>query len=176
MRIRRNGDAAWKVRAGVRNPTRTVAGYVLLSSPTHPLVGKSGTLGEHRIVLYEMIGAGPHACYWCGAVVRWNAGRGHKEMLVVDHLNEVKSDNQPSNLVPSCNDCNRARGAMLPFLRRLLTTSRDHLISLIQSLSDVDKPLSEGSKNHSDLASSSTMGDNTTAHTSPARYNRTRRL
>jgi 5-methylcytosine-specific restriction endonuclease McrA len=35
---------------------------------------------------------------------------------VIDHLDEDKANNAPANLVVACNPCNRARGAMLPFI------------------------------------------------------------
>ncbi len=58
---------------------------------------------EHRKVLFESMGSGPFKCYWCKKVVT-------KKTMHTDHLNEVKDDNDPSNVVPSCAICNQARG------------------------------------------------------------------
>lgn len=87
-------------------------GYVSLRDPRHPLATSDGTVREHRAVVYADIGQGPHPCFWCGTVMGWDA-------IVIDHLNEDKADNRRTNLVVSCNDCNRIRGAMKPFLARL---------------------------------------------------------
>jgi hypothetical protein len=73
----------------------------------HPLAGKSGKVYEHRAVLYDRIGLGPHACHWCGTEVHWDAADGRP--LQVDHINGVGDDNRSDNLVPSCNCCNVAR-------------------------------------------------------------------
>ena len=59
---------------------------------------------EHRLVLFDAIGYGPHVCHWCSAPVEWMVD------LQVDHLNRVRDDNRPENLVPSCAPCNTGRG------------------------------------------------------------------
>jgi hypothetical protein len=88
-------------------------GYVSVRDPSHPLAKqRGGRVMEHRKVLYDAIGEGPHPCYWCAVILEWKD-------IVVDHVNEDKADNRRTNLVVSCNNCNRARGAMLPFLARL---------------------------------------------------------
>lgn len=87
-------------------------GYIVLLRPDHPLAGKGGAVGEHRLVAYRANeGICPH-CFWCGCELNW-------ARAVIDHLDEQKAHNSPSNLVVSCNDCNRARGAMLPFVAGL---------------------------------------------------------
>jgi len=55
---------------------------------------------EHRAVLYDEIGGGGHPCHYCGIVVYWQYD------LVVDHVDEDKTNNSPANLVPSCTPCN----------------------------------------------------------------------
>lgn len=75
--------------------------------PHHPLAMSSGRVYEHRAVLYDAIGAGPHACHWCKDPVHWDPTDGRP--LQVDHLNGVGDDNRPDNLVPSCGPCNVAR-------------------------------------------------------------------
>ena len=89
-------------------------GYVSIKAPDHPLTPdrSNGWVYEHRALLYDRIGDGPHQCHWCGKRLGWRD-------LVVDHLNEDKSDNRDTNLLATCSPCNRARGAMTPFIRSL---------------------------------------------------------
>lgn len=70
--------------------------------------GPKGRVWEHRWVLYEKIGPGPHPCHWCGAMVNWGFGTG-PGVLTVDHLDNVGTNNVPENLVPSCHTCNCTR-------------------------------------------------------------------
>ena len=77
--------------------------------PGHPVADKNGGGWEHRFVLYDAIGAGPHPCHWCKSPVDWVA-KGEPGCLQVDHLNHIGDDNRPENLVPSCGPCNSARG------------------------------------------------------------------
>lgn len=90
----------------------TAAGYIKLLRPDHPLADTHGHVFEHRVVVYDKNGGTEPSCFWCGKGLTW-------KQAVVDHLNEDKADNTPSNLVCSCNDCNRARGALVPFVRRM---------------------------------------------------------
>jgi len=70
----------------------------------HPLSIGNGEVLEHRYVLYEKIGAGPHPCHWgCGALLTWGVD------LHVDHLDSDRLNNDPANIVPSCNPCNVRR-------------------------------------------------------------------
>lgn len=87
----------------------TSAGYISLFRPEHPLANKSGRVSEHRAVAYELHGGVCPKCFWCGCSLQWGDA-------VVDHLNEDKADNAPTNLVVACSPCNRARGAMLQFV------------------------------------------------------------
>lgn len=73
-------------------------------SHDHPLANTDGTVYEHRAVLFDAIGYGPHRCHWCETAINWRAG------LHVDHLNAVKTDNRRANLVESCQPCNVRRG------------------------------------------------------------------
>ena len=99
-------------------------GYVSIKVPDHPLTPErsGGWLYEHRAVLYDAIGDGPHNCAWCGTAIWWHD-------LVVDHLNECKSDNRIDNLLPTCSPCNRARGAMVPFIQSLTDSGLRSLIA-----------------------------------------------
>lgn len=78
-------------------------GYRALTMHGHPLADRWGHVLEHRMVLFDKIGPGEHPCHWCAVPVRWG------ESLHVDHVNFKRSDNDPANLVPSCNPCNAAR-------------------------------------------------------------------
>lgn len=79
-------------------------GYVFVKvPPDHPLARRSRFVGEHRIVLYEAIGPGPHGCNWCGQPLEW--GRN----LVADHVDGHRLNNSATNLVPACARCNLAR-------------------------------------------------------------------
>ena len=92
-------------------------GREALTVAGHPLAGKNGRVFVYRILLYEKIGSGPHTCHWCGDPVEWtrgHAGRGcFAGALAVDHLDGDMHNNDPANLVPSCNDCNSLRGYIL---------------------------------------------------------------
>lgn len=83
--------------------------YVTLNDRSHPLATLSGKVYEHRAVLFDAIGYGPHLCHWCGTPVNWYP-KGHPAELQVDHLNNYGDDNRPENLVPSCRTCNASRG------------------------------------------------------------------
>ena len=79
-------------------------GYLFLTGQQdHPLAHADGTLAEHRKVLYDVIGPGPHQCYWCERTLEWVEGI---EGICVDHLDRDISNNDPANLAPSCHKCN----------------------------------------------------------------------
>lgn len=94
-------------RGSARGYSLNPAGYRdLHMQDDHPLARSGGLLGEHRKVLYDAIGAGPHPCHWCGKSLEWGGLGG----IVADHVDNDKLNNDPSNLVPSCNPCNTGRG------------------------------------------------------------------
>lgn len=99
------------------------AGYQVLFKCFHPLAAKCGRVYEHRKVAYDFNGGVCPNCFWCCKSLSW-------ENAVVDHLNEIKHDNRVENLVVACNECNRARGAMIPFVKSL---SEDGVAALIKS-------------------------------------------
>lgn len=105
-RMRRNGNFD---PPKPRKTKRKDNGYVVLHRPDHSLADKSGRVAQHRQVLYDKIGEGPHDCFWCGKAVAWGGHSG----LHVDHLDEVRDNNDPSNLVPTCPGCNFGRGGHL---------------------------------------------------------------
>lgn len=82
-------------------------GYVVLKGQyEHPLASSSYEILEHRKVLYDKIGPGPHPCNWgCGEVLDW----GGRDGIQADHLNGNRLDNSQDNLVPSCFGCNTRR-------------------------------------------------------------------
>lgn len=101
-RNRRNGSLAYKV------PTREITksnGYLQTYAPQHPLASKvcSPRVYTHRMVLYDHIGPGNTECHWCRTPISW-------DNLHVDHLDDDKTNNVISNLVPSCLLCNTKRG------------------------------------------------------------------
>ena len=81
-------------------------GYrVLTRQQGHPLEVGRGEVKEHRSVLYSKIGPEPHECHHCGKSVEWRSPIRATD-LCVDHLDDDKLNNDPSNLVPSCFSCN----------------------------------------------------------------------
>jgi hypothetical protein len=79
-------------------------GYQYINWLHHPLADSCGRVRIHRLVLHKMVGPGVHRCHWCGKSVSWDDGT-----LQPDHLNWVKTDNRPENLVVSCGSCNGRR-------------------------------------------------------------------
>lgn len=113
-RLKRTGTLEkrqWKYRA------LHSCGYVLVSNSRHPMATSSGVVFEHRAVLYDAIGPGPHKCHWCACAIDWIKGRCIKGSLVPDHLDGDKANNSISNLVPSCNKCNGLRGLFMQWVR-----------------------------------------------------------
>jgi hypothetical protein len=95
-------QAAWG--EGWINPQ----GYRRHSLTGHPTANRHGHVFDHRVVLYDAIGAGVHACHWCRVPVAWEVDQ-RDGGLEVDHLDGDKLNNDLSNLVPSCTGCNTSR-------------------------------------------------------------------
>jgi len=91
----------------------TVKGPRMRTARDSPIAPPSGVVAISRLVLYEKIGPGPHRCHWCDAQVAWMAGGGPGSPgnLLVDHLDWDDQNDDPDNLVPSCNTCNSKRAA-----------------------------------------------------------------
>ena len=104
-RILKYGDVhtVLKRGGGSRGGSITDKGYRIIHRPGHPLARPDGRVREHRAVLFDAIGDGPHPCHHCGKVLpNW-------DVITVDHLNWDRLDNTLSNLVPSCLPCNGNR-------------------------------------------------------------------
>lgn len=97
------GPVAIRPKGKAGDGTITPKGYRDLYLPSHPLATKNGKVLEHRVVLYDKLGSGQHPCYGCSKALVWNYN------LVVDHLDFDKLNNNPDNLVPSCDSCNVKR-------------------------------------------------------------------
>ena len=84
-------------------------GYKFLTGQQdHPVAKAHGAAAEHRVVLYDEIGPGPHVCHWgCGKLLEWGGRAG----IQADHLDGDKLNNDLTNLVPSCGPCNIKRAA-----------------------------------------------------------------
>lgn len=105
FRWRRHGDTTTTHRG---SGSISSAGYLRVKRPGHPLLQADGYIYMHRVVLYDAIGSGPHACHWCGRTVDWQPNAS-ASLLEVDHLDADKMNNDRTNLVPSCGGCNRHR-------------------------------------------------------------------
>lgn len=106
QRWKKHGDPTFRLRNGA--PVQNSTGYLLLCRSEHVLADKAGFVYQHRFVLFDQIGYGPHRCHWCGSHVNWFRTR-RPERLDVDHLDRDKKNNDPANLVPSCTSCNSRR-------------------------------------------------------------------
>jgi len=114
-RLQRTGTLA---RRTPRHRTIGTNGYVRISHSAHPLATSEGWVYEHRLVLYDAIGEGPHNCHWCKTPVLWIKGLCRKGSLVPDHLDGDKTNNTLSNLVPACNPCNSNRGLFVHWVKK----------------------------------------------------------
>jgi 5-methylcytosine-specific restriction endonuclease McrA len=90
-----------------RRKETVTAKYRMLYKPDHPLATNSPYIPEHRVILWEAIGAGDHLCHRCGRAISWAPGdRTKSGSLVVDHLDRDSHNNAIENLAASCQSCN----------------------------------------------------------------------
>jgi hypothetical protein len=69
-------------------------GYLQEMNKDHP--------AARRRVFYDANGPGPYRCHWCSKWVTW-------KKLKVDHKDTNRKNNEPGNLVASCQVCNLNR-------------------------------------------------------------------
>ena len=74
--------------------------YRFVYDRQHPLASKGGFVGEHRMVLYALLGPGSCPCHWCG-----------QPATTRDHLVPLSAGgaHEPGNIVPACQPCNSGR-------------------------------------------------------------------
>lgn len=123
MRFYRNGTTEFK-----RSPKPYIhsGGYRLIPAKGHFLSRGSSHAYEHRINFHTENGDGPFKCNWCGKDVTWDD-------MDVDHLDTIKTNNDPSNLVASCPPCNRGRSkenrlaSLVKSVARMITANGETL-------------------------------------------------
>ena len=71
------GESNWKWKGGRLNRN----GYISLLKPEHPYSDSQGYIFEHRLIMEKII------------------GRYLKPLELVHHINEIKDDNRPENLM-----------------------------------------------------------------------------
>lgn len=109
-RWRKTGTTDSRPRQRKAEGTPRNDGYIVFNRPEHPLATKGGLVLEHRMVLLDTIGPGEHPCHWCGTTVSWDKTWPRDlDALVVDHIDGTRNNNDPANLVPSCQPCNTKR-------------------------------------------------------------------
>lgn len=106
FRFMRNGTYE-KVMAQAIPRRQDPAGYWRVHAPNHPLADSTGYVWEHRKVVYDRIGDVLPPCELCGKPLTWKTAH-------IDHIDEVKWNNDPSNLRPLCCGCNVWRGTRIP--------------------------------------------------------------
>lgn len=87
--------------------------YHSIRNPKHPLARQGGKVALNRMALFDAIGPGPHPCHWCGIELHWATHTMAKSagILLADHVDGNRDNNDPSNLVPSCHRCNVIRAS-----------------------------------------------------------------
>lgn len=122
-RIRRTGNL--NAPPPPRYRIETKDGYVLLQRPGHPIANHAGYIPEHRMLMYDRLGAGDHSCHWCGKVLEW-------KKICIDHIDNDRKNNNLTNLVVSCNHCNRIRGYISGFMKRIRPEVADEFLQSIK--------------------------------------------
>lgn len=86
-------------------------GYQMLHLPDHPLAMVNGAVYEHRKVIYEKYGEVLPDCELCGKSLNW-------KIVHIDHIDEVVTNNEESNLRPLCVACNTRRSKPPEYTRK----------------------------------------------------------
>lgn len=103
-RLRRTGNLDKKEPKHLYSDIR---GYVIELNPTHPLARSKGRIYQHQRIFFDAFGDGPFDCHWCGDEVSW-------QTMHIDHLDEDKTNNNLTNLVAACGQCNMGRSPRAP--------------------------------------------------------------
>lgn len=114
LKNRRYGDPLWERQIQQRGVNEDGYEWIFVGSEHHLSSGRSRIL-YHRFVLFEAIGPGQHPCRWCGRTLEW--GCKGARMLVVDHVDGDKGNNDIENLVPSCHKCNINRAVFMDWVK-----------------------------------------------------------
>lgn len=102
FRAWRTGSVELKEKKHARRYV-TPNGYVSLYLPGHPLANKSNLVFEHRFVMWPIVGEHCSPCELCGKPQTWRKCH-------VDHKDNDRKNNDPSNLRILCRVCNVRRG------------------------------------------------------------------
>ena len=102
FRIRRSGSTELQEKNRKLRYV-TTGGYISLYMPDHPLANKGNVVFEHRVVMWPIVGEGCRPCEICGKPQTWKTCH-------VDHIDENRQNNDPSNLRILCRGCNVKRG------------------------------------------------------------------
>lgn len=83
-------------------------GYRVVWDQAHPLSDKRGRVLEHRKIMFDIFGWGPHPCFYCHTFLPFRTGRKRKGLLgiEIDHLDGDRANNDPLNMVFTCTGCN----------------------------------------------------------------------
>ena len=88
-------------------------GYILVAAAGHPVASRvNGYAYEHRKIFYDAYPAGPFACHYCEDELVWDTQPSETNRVLISHLDNDKTNNDLTNLVPSCLVCSRARSRM----------------------------------------------------------------
>jgi hypothetical protein len=119
-RLVRHGDPNGKKKIAQQGVDSQGYSWIVVGLD-HPLRDKpANRIRLHRHVLYEKIGPGEHPCHWCGSMLKWKNGMG-LGAIFVDHVDGVKGNNTPENLVPSCTACNTQRSSFMRWVEKHMT-------------------------------------------------------